>query len=79
MKALCFNKLILCMQFKKAFFNRMYIQEMEQHRSDLYERAHKLEALVKRLMVLEGDWDHPALQYGPFGYADWGDETVRNT
>jgi hypothetical protein len=66
-------------KFKKAFFNRMYIQEMEQHRSDLYERAHKIEALVKRLMVLESDWDHPVLQYGPFGYADWGDDTVRNT
>ncbi len=62
-------------KFKRVFFNRIYKQEIEQHKEELLDFAQKLNHVCKSLMALDKDHAWPALQYGKLGYADWGDST----
>jgi len=63
----------LAWKFKRVFFNRMYKQEIEQHKEELHTFALKLNRVCKSLMAMTTDEEWPAQQYGKLGYADWGD------
>jgi hypothetical protein len=67
-------------KLKKMFFNRMYIQEINQQKEEIMDFSLKLKLLTKGLMTLEREGEWPASQYGPLGYAQWGeDEPTRVT
>lgn len=69
----------LAWKFKKAFFNRMYQQELEQHKEEVNTFALKLQRICKSYLALEKDEEWPVTQYGPLGYGDPGDDNLRVT
>lgn len=61
-------------KFRRAFFNRIYYQEIQQIKSTIYQHAMDLNRLCKGILEAEADREWTTTSYGKLGYKEWGDD-----
>jgi hypothetical protein len=60
----------LAWQFRKIFFNKLYAQELEDHKNQLRETATKLHRLMRTYFEMTMEGDYPVQLFPPMGYKD---------
>jgi hypothetical protein len=60
----------LVWQFRKMFFNKLYVEEMEQKKKELGEFGVRLQRLIRTYFEMVVDGDYPAMMFPPMGYKE---------
>jgi hypothetical protein len=57
-------------QFKKMFFNRMYVQEQEQHRLNILQLSGRIQRLIRHYFEMAADDEHLPIMQPVMGYKE---------